>query len=34
MVKHKEVAYRKIVKITNEKHIQNLGKYLDTAKNK
>jgi hypothetical protein len=31
---NKEVAYRKIMKITNTTHIQNLGKYLDTVKNK
>jgi hypothetical protein len=29
-----EVAYSKIVKITNTVHIQNLGKYLDIVKNK
>jgi hypothetical protein len=31
---NKEVAYRKIMTITNRTHIQNLGKYLDTVKNK
>jgi hypothetical protein len=31
---NKEVAYRKIIKITNRTHIQNLRKYLDTVKNK
>ena len=31
---HKEVAYRKILKITNKVHLQNLGKYLDIVKNK
>jgi hypothetical protein len=31
---NKEVAYRKIVKITNRVHIPNLGKYLDIVKNK
>jgi hypothetical protein len=31
---NKEVAYRKIVKITNRVHIQNLGKCLDIVKNK
>ena len=30
---NKEVAYRKMVKITNKVHIQNLGKYLDIVKN-
>jgi hypothetical protein len=29
-----EVAYRKIMKITNRTLIQNLGKYLDIVKNK
>jgi hypothetical protein len=31
---NKEVAYRKIMKTTNRTHIQNVGKYLDTVKNK
>jgi hypothetical protein len=31
---NKEIAYRKIMKITNRTHIQNLGKYLDILKNK
>jgi hypothetical protein len=31
---NKEVAYTKMVKITNKVHIQNLGKYLETVKNK
>jgi hypothetical protein len=31
---NKEVAYRKILKITNRTHIQDLGKYLDVVKNK
>ena len=31
---NKEVACRKMVKITNKAHIQNLGKYLDIVKNK
>jgi hypothetical protein len=31
---NKEVACRKIMKITNRTHIQNLGKYLDIVKNK
>jgi hypothetical protein len=31
---NKEVAYRKILKITNRTHIQNLGKYLYIVKNK
>ena len=31
---NKEVACRKIMKITNKIHIQNVGKYLDTVKNK
>jgi hypothetical protein len=31
---NKKVAYRKMVKITNKAHIQNLVKYLDTVKNK
>jgi hypothetical protein len=31
---NKEVAYRKIMKMTNRTHIQNLGKYLDIVKNK
>ena len=31
---NKEVAGVKIVKITYKAHIQNLGKYLDTVKNK
>jgi hypothetical protein len=29
-----EVACRKIMKITNRTHIQNIGKYLDIVKNK
>jgi hypothetical protein len=29
---NKEVAYGKIIKITNRVHIQNLGKYLDIVK--
>jgi hypothetical protein len=29
-----EVAYKKIVKIANKAHIQNLRKYLDIVKNK
>jgi hypothetical protein len=31
---NREVAYMKIMKITNRVHIQNLGKYLDIVKNK
>ena len=31
---NKEITYRKIMKITNRTHIQNLGKYLDIVKNK
>jgi hypothetical protein len=31
---YKEVACRKIMKITNREHVQNLGKYLDIVKNK
>ena len=31
---NKEVACRKIMKITNRTHIQNVGKYLDIVKNK
>jgi hypothetical protein len=31
---NKELAYRKIIKITNRTHMQNLGKYLDIVKNK
>jgi hypothetical protein len=31
---NREVGYRKIMKITNRTRIQNLGKYLDTVKNK
>ena len=31
---NKEVACRKIVKITNKVHLQSLGKYLDIVKNK
>ena len=31
---NKEVAYRKMAKITNKAHTQNLGKYLDIVKNK
>jgi hypothetical protein len=31
---NKEVTHRKIVKIANRTHIQNLGKYLDIVKNK
>jgi hypothetical protein len=31
---NEEVAYRKIVKLANRVHVQNLGKYLDTFKNK
>jgi hypothetical protein len=31
---NKEVACRKIIKITNRTYILNLGKYLDTVKNK
>jgi hypothetical protein len=31
---NKEVAYRKMVKITKATHIQNLGRYLDIVKNK
>jgi hypothetical protein len=31
---NKVVAYRKILKITNRTHIQNIGKYLDIVKNK
>jgi hypothetical protein len=30
---NKEVACRKIIKITNRVHLQNLGKYLDIVKN-
>jgi hypothetical protein len=30
----KEVACRKMMKITNRTHIQNSGKYLDIVKNK
>jgi hypothetical protein len=29
---NKEITYRKILKITNRTHIQNLGKYLDIVK--
>ena len=31
---NKEVAYRKIIEITNITHIQDVGKYLDIVKNK
>ena len=31
---NKQVAYRKMVKITNKAHIQNLRKCLDIVKNK
>jgi hypothetical protein len=31
---NKEVTYRKITKITNRTHIQDVGKYLDIVKNK
>jgi hypothetical protein len=31
---NKEITYRKIWKITNRTHIQNIGKYLDVVKNK
>jgi hypothetical protein len=31
---NKEITYRKIIKITNTVHIQNVGKYLDIVKNK
>ena len=31
---NKEAVYMKVVKITNKLHIQNLGNYLDTVKNK
>jgi hypothetical protein len=31
---NKEITYRKTLKTTNRIHIQNLGKYLDTVKNK
>jgi hypothetical protein len=31
---NREVACRKIVKITNRTHIQNVGKYLDIVENK
>ena len=31
---NKDVAYRKIVKITNKLHIQKLGRYLNIVKNK
>jgi hypothetical protein len=31
---NEEITYRKILKITNRTHIQNLGKYLDIVKNK
>jgi hypothetical protein len=31
---NKEGACRKIIKITNRKHIQNVGKYLDVDKKK
>jgi disulfide oxidoreductase YuzD len=31
---NKEVAYKKIMKITNTVHTQNLGKYLYIVKNK
>jgi hypothetical protein len=31
---NKEVACRKIMKITNRTRIQNVGKYLDIVKNK
>jgi hypothetical protein len=31
---NKEVACRKIMKITNRTHIQNVGKYLDIVKKK
>ena len=31
---NKEVAYRKILKTRNNIHLQNIGKYLDTVKNK
>lgn len=30
----KEVAYRKMVKVTNKEGIQTLGKYLNMVKNK
>ena len=29
-----EVAYRKIMKITNKVHLQNVGPYLDIVQNK
>ena len=31
---NQEVAYRKMMKITNKAHMQNLEKYLDIIKNK
>jgi hypothetical protein len=31
---NKDVACRKIMKITNRTHIQNVGKYLDIVKKK
>ena len=31
---YKEVACRKMVKVTNRRHIQNVGKYLDIVKKK
>jgi hypothetical protein len=31
---NKEITYRKILKTTNRTQIQNVGKYLDTVKNK
>jgi hypothetical protein len=33
-LRKKEVTCRKIMKTTNRTHIQNVGKYLDVAKNK
>ena len=34
MFRGKDVASKKIMKITNKVHLQNLGKYLDMVKNK
>ena len=31
---NKEITYRKILKVTDRTHIQNLGKCLDIVKNK
>jgi hypothetical protein len=31
---NKEAACKKIIKVTNRAHIQNIGKYLDIVKNK